>query len=82
MAGVTKENSLAAALWWSLERRFGWEFWSLWRAFWRNDKVGSFERWRANTVVPVPPGTALHQLYSVPPTGRVFGSAGLWELVV
>lgn len=31
---------------------------------------GGVVKWRAKTVMPVPPGTALHQLYSVPPTGR------------
>lgn len=32
--------------------------------------MGGLEKSRAKTVTPVPPGTALHQLYSVPPTGR------------
>lgn len=36
---------------------------------------GGLERRRARTVVPVPMGTALHQLYSVPPTGRALGSS-------
>lgn len=37
-------------------------------------------------MMPVPPGTALHQLYSVPPTGRVAGSgsgwSGLWSDII
>lgn len=36
--------------------------------------LGCFESRRARTVMPVPVGTALHQLYSVPPTGRAMGS--------
>nr|GFC16817.1 hypothetical protein [Tanacetum cinerariifolium] len=38
----------------------------------------SFDRRIGNdkTVTPVPPGTALHQLYSVPPTAREITSAG------
>lgn len=36
---------------------------------------GGFERRRATTVMPVPPGTALHQLCSVPPAGRHLNSA-------
>lgn len=52
----------------------GWEFWRLWRAVWRFEKFGGLERRRARTVMPVPLGTALHQLSSVPPTGRVLGS--------
>lgn len=35
---------------------------------------GGLVRRRARTVMPVPTGTALHQLYSVPPTGRALGS--------
>lgn len=69
-----KENELAAASKWSLERRMAWEFWSLRRADWRVEICGGFERRRVSTVTPVPPGTALHQLYSVPPTGLDFGS--------
>ena len=37
---------------------------------WRLGRSGGFERRRPRTVVPVPPGAARHQLYSVPPTGR------------
>lgn len=33
--------------------------------------VYDLERRRVKTVTPVPKGTARHQLYSVPPTGRV-----------
>lgn len=51
----------------------GCEFWSLWRAFWRRGICGGLERRRLRTVEPVPIGTALHQLNSVPPTGRVAG---------
>lgn len=37
---------------------------------------GGFERRRARTVVPVPPGTDRHQPYSVPPTDRIMGLEG------
>lgn len=58
----------------SLELRIGLDIWILWRAFCRSEMSGGFERRRARTVVPVPPGTDLHQLYSVPPTDRTLGS--------
>lgn len=35
---------------------------------------GGFDKSRAKTVIPVPPGTALHQLCSVLPAGRLFNS--------
>lgn len=35
---------------------------------------GAFDKRRAKTVVPVPIGTALHQLCSVLPAGRIFNS--------
>lgn len=35
---------------------------------------GGFEVSNAMTATPVPPQTALHQLHSVPPTVRPFGS--------
>ena len=73
---VREENVWVVGVKWSLERRIGWEIWSLWRAFWRMDKSGGFERRRARTVMPVPPGTAFHQLCSVPPTGRRVGEDG------
>lgn len=37
---------------------------------------GDFDKRRAKTVIPVPIGTALHQLCSVPPADRVFNSDG------
>lgn len=52
--------------------RIGLEFRSLLRAFWRTEMFGDFDKRRAKTVIPVPPGTALHQLYSVAPAGRVW----------
>lgn len=70
---------VTAELWWSFERRRGWMVWSLWRADWRREKSGWFLRRRANTVMPVPPGTALHQLFSVPDTGRRCGGGGWSE---
>lgn len=39
--------------------------------FWRFWSFGVRESKRAMTAIPVPPSMALHQLYSVPPTGRV-----------
>ncbi len=39
-----------------------------------SEMFGGFERRRPRTVMPVPMGTALHQLYSVPPTVRTLGS--------
>lgn len=77
MGGVTKEKEVGTVgVWWILERRIGWEFWRLWRAVSRSEMFGSLERRRAKTVMPVPLGTALHQLYSVPPTGRALSSGG------
>lgn len=35
--------------------------------------AGDLDKRTPRTVIPVPPGTAMHQLYSVPPTGRVLG---------
>lgn len=68
---------------WSLERRMGWETWSLQRAASRSEISGGLERRRDKTVMPVPPGTALHQLYSVPPAGLTLGSGvlgvGFWS---
>lgn len=51
-------------------------------AVWMVQISGGLERSRAKTVMPVPPGTALHQLYSVPPTVRALGStaSGFWGL--
>lgn len=40
----------------------------------RCDRLGGLEKSRAKAVTPVPPGTALHQLYSVPPTERDIAS--------
>lgn len=48
----------------------------MWREDWRWGISGGFERSKPRTVVPVPPGTARHQLCSVPPTGRDLDSAG------
>ena len=42
--------------------------------FWRFSSFGVRESKRAMTAMPVPPAMALHQLYSVPPTGRVVDS--------
>lgn len=42
---------------------------------------GGVVKWRAKTVMPVPPGTALHQLYSVPPTGRDLCCSDMFCLV-
>lgn len=42
--------------------------------FWRFSSFGVRESNRAMTAMPVPPAMALHQLYSVPPTGRVMDS--------
>lgn len=60
----------------SLDRRRGWELWNLLKVFWRSERSGGLERMRVRTVMPVPVGTALHQLYSVPPAGRALGSSG------
>lgn len=40
---------------------------------------GALERRKASTVMPVPPGTARHQLVSVPPTGRAFSSTAIFK---
>ncbi|MFS7903668.1 hypothetical protein Hanom_Chr01g00026721 [Helianthus anomalus] len=48
----------------------GWWDWSWWMRDWRWGRLGGLERSMAETVTPVPPGTALHQLCSVPPRGR------------
>lgn len=60
----------------SFERSIGWDCWSLWMEACRWDRSGGLEKSRDNAVTPVPPGTALHQLYSVPPTGRDLASGG------
>nr|GMD88409.1 hypothetical protein Iba_chr14cCG6750 [Ipomoea batatas] len=60
---------------WSLELRIGWAICNFLRAFSRSGISIGFDKRIANTVIPVPPGTALHQLYSVPPTGRLLGCA-------
>ncbi|KAH7836156.1 hypothetical protein Vadar_033223 [Vaccinium darrowii] len=49
-------------------------------AVWRREKSGGFERRRA-TVVPVPIGTALHQLCLVASMGRDLGCNGSGLLV-
>lgn len=67
---MRKEKSRRKGSWWILERRIGWRFWRVWREDWRWGISGGFERSKPRTVVPVPPGTARHQLCSVPPTGR------------
>ena len=72
--GVMKWKVLVESSRWIFERRIGWEFWRSWRAFWRIEMFGGLEKRKPNTVIPVPPGTALHQLNSVPPTGRVVDS--------
>ena len=74
-----KEIVFVVVLELSLDLRIGCEFWSLWIAVWRCEMFGVLEERRASTAMPVPPGTALHQLYSVPPTGLPFGST-LWVL--
>lgn len=73
---MTKEKALAEGSNRSLERSIGWASWSLWMHVWRWERLGGLEKSRAKTVTPVPPGTALHQLYSVPPTGRDTASEG------
>ena len=60
--------------WINLALRIGWKFWSLLMAFCRREISGALETRRARTPMPVPPGTARHQLYSVPPTHRPLGS--------
>lgn len=72
VGGIRKEKFLVVVWKWSLERMIGWAFWRFWRVVWVVEISGGVERRRAMTVVPVPVGTALHQLYSVPPTVRVF----------
>ena len=80
---VTKEKLFLEASKWSLERRMGWETWSLERAASKSGISGGLERRRDKTVMPVPLGTALHQLYSVPPTVLILGSGvfdfGFWS---
>jgi hypothetical protein len=71
---VMKENVFVLLPEWSLDLRIGWEFWSLWRAFSRPEFRGSLDVRMAKTAMPVPPGTARHQLCSVPPTARPLGS--------
>lgn len=56
-----------------VELRTGWEFWRPLRASWRFRNGRGLLRWRARTVMPVPVGTALYQLYSVPDIGRYSG---------
>lgn len=75
MGGMRKEKFLVVVWKWSLERMIGWAFWRFWREVRVVEISGGVERRRAMTVMPVPVGTALHQLYSVPPTVRVFGPA-------
>ncbi|CAN0879484.1 hypothetical protein LINGRAHAP2_LOCUS13070, partial [Linum grandiflorum] len=52
----------------SLDRRMGWLVWRVWRAVWRAAEFGDLVVRNARTAVPVPPGTALDQLCSVPPS--------------
>ena len=65
---VEKEKEDVLELKWREELRIGWVFWRLWRAFWRREGSGGLERRKPKTAVPVPPGTALHHVYSLPPT--------------
>lgn len=74
-----KEIVFVVVLELSRDLRIGCEFWSLWIAVWRCEMFGALEERRASTAMPVPPGTAWHQLYSVPPTGLPLGST-LWVL--
>lgn len=76
MGRAMKEKVFVVGLMCSLELRIGWEIWKLWRAVWRFEISGGFERRRDRTVMPVPPGMALHQLYSVTPRVRPLGSPG------
>ena len=69
---VRKEN--VVALVWSRELRIGWEVWRVRREVWSLGISGGFEVRRARTAMPVPPRTAWHQLRSVLPTVRDFGS--------
>jgi len=71
---VIKEKVLVVELKRSLVRSRGREFCSLSRVAWRRWISGCFDKRRAKTVMPVPRGTDLHQLYSVAPTGRALGS--------
>uniref|UniRef100_A0A7C8YXI9 Uncharacterized protein n=1 Tax=Opuntia streptacantha TaxID=393608 RepID=A0A7C8YXI9_OPUST len=73
--GMRREKVLLKESNWSLDLSMGWEVWSLWREFSRREKSGWFLVRRASTVIPVPPGTALHQLFSVPRTGRSLAGA-------
>lgn len=53
----------------SWDRRIGWLIWRVWIADWREEEGMGLERRSKRTVTPVPPGTARHQLNSVPATG-------------
>ena len=77
---VTKENVFVAVLEWSLDLRIGWESWSFLRAVWRSETSSALEESRAKTAMPVPPGTALHQLCSVSPTDRPLVSSILADI--
>ena len=69
---VRKEN--VVALVWSRDLRIGWEVWSVRREVWSMEMSGGIEVRKARTAMPVPPRTARHQLRSVSPTVRDFGS--------
>lgn len=69
-----KEIVFVVVLELSPDLRIGCEFWSLLIAVWRCEMFGALEERIASTAMPVPPGTAWRQLYSVPPTGLPLGS--------
>ena len=72
---MRREKVLVEESNWSLDLSIGWLFWSFWREFSRREKSGWFFVRSDSTVMPVPPGTALHQLFSVPKTGRSLAGA-------
>ena len=68
-----KEIVFVVVLELSLDLRIGCEFWSLWIAVWRCEMFGALEERRASMAMPVPPGTAWHQLYLVPHNWSALG---------
>lgn len=43
---------------------------------------GALDMSKPSTVIPVPPGTARHQLFSMAPTARPFGCSAIFKSLV
>lgn len=77
--GVTNEKTLVAdGSYRSFDRRIGWLIWSLLMVVCKRVVSIGLENKKAKMLMPVPLGTALHQLNSVPPTGREMAVGGAW----